>query len=76
MLDENQDGLAVNGHEPSVSSAKIPVKVENAKQWKARLRLSAAAIPVPGLAEFEKFGPKSLSAFSSPSLAQSRSHQY
>ncbi|RHZ43567.1 uncharacterized protein CDV56_102153 [Aspergillus thermomutatus] len=58
-LRETQDVVAVNGHEPSVSSAKIPVKVENVKEWKASLHLSAAATPVKGLTEFEEFGSKS-----------------
>jgi insulysin len=68
VLRENQDIVAINGHEPSVSSAKIPVKVENVREWKASLHLSAAATPVKGPTEFEEFGSKSRSAFPSPSL--------
>ncbi|OJJ72712.1 hypothetical protein ASPBRDRAFT_42436 [Aspergillus brasiliensis CBS 101740] len=56
---ETQDAVAVNGHEPSVSSAKIPIKIEHVKEWKASLPLSPAATPVKRLAEFEDFGSKS-----------------
>ncbi|GFF53029.1 hypothetical protein IFM58399_09476 [Aspergillus lentulus] len=59
VLRENQDLVAVNGHEPSVSNTRIPVKVENVKEWKASLHLSAAATPVRGLTEFAEFGSKS-----------------
>jgi hypothetical protein len=58
-LRETQDVVAVNGHEPSVSSAQIPVKVENVKEWRVSLHLSAAATPVKGPTEFEEFGSKS-----------------
>jgi insulysin len=58
-LRKNQDVVAVNGYEPSVSRAKIPVKIENVKQWKASLQLSAVATPVKALIEFEEFGSKS-----------------
>ncbi|KAF4178551.1 hypothetical protein CNMCM8927_002915 [Aspergillus lentulus] len=59
VLRENQDLVAVNGYEPSVSNTRIPVKVENVKEWKASLHLSAAATPVRGLTEFAEFGSKS-----------------
>ncbi|GFF91704.1 hypothetical protein IFM61392_09409 [Aspergillus lentulus] len=59
VLRENQDLVAVNGHEPSVSYTRIPVKVENVKEWKAGLHLSAVATPVRGLTEFAEFGSKS-----------------
>lgn len=56
-LRENQDIVAVNnGHKPSVCSTKIPVKVEDVKELKASLNLSAAATPVKALTEFEEFG--------------------
>ena len=54
-LRTERDVVAVNGHEPSVSSAKILVKIDNVKAWKASLHLSAAATPVKGLCEFEEF---------------------
>lgn len=57
-LRAEQDVVAVNEHEPLVSSTKIPVKVEDVKAWKASLLLSAAATPVKGLSEFEEFGSK------------------
>jgi hypothetical protein len=50
--------VAVNGHEPSISHANIPVKNENAKEWKTSLQLSATT-PVKDIIEFEEFGSKS-----------------
>lgn len=58
-LHKSQDVVAVNRHEPSVSRAKISVKIKNVKEWKASLQLSAAATPVKCLIEFEEFGSKS-----------------
>lgn len=57
-LRAEQDVVAVNGREPSVSSAMIPVKIEDVKAWKASLQLSAAATPVKSLSEFEEIGSK------------------
>ena len=57
-LRAEQDVVAVNGCEPSVSSAMIPVKIEDVKAWKASLQLSAAATPVKNLSEFEEIGSK------------------
>ncbi|KAF5876257.1 putative peptidase m16 inactive domain-containing protein [Botrytis fragariae] len=51
-----QEIMAVNEHEASVSSVKIPVKIEDFKAWKASLCLSAAATPVKSLSEFDDFG--------------------
>lgn len=42
-LRENQDGV------------KIPVKIENVKEWKASLHLSAATTSVKALAKFKEF---------------------
>ena len=58
-LRAEQDVVAVNGHEPSMTSVKIPIKVEDVKAWKASLQLSVAATPVKGLSEFEDLGSKS-----------------
>ena len=58
-LRAEEDVLPVNGHAPSASRAKIPVKVENVRAWKASLHLAAAATPVKDLSEFEEFGSKS-----------------
>lgn len=57
-LRAEQDVVAVNGREPSVSSAMIPVKIEDVKAWKASLQLSAAATPVKSLSEFEEIESK------------------
>jgi insulysin len=48
-LNAEQDVIAVDGHEPSMSRTKIPVKVEDVRAWKAGLQLSAAATSVMGL---------------------------
>ncbi|KAJ9144507.1 putative Metalloprotease [Pleurostoma richardsiae] len=58
-LRAGQDGVAVNEHESSVSSARIPVAVEDVTAWKAALHLSAAPTPVKRLSEFEEFGSTS-----------------
>ncbi|TEY42656.1 hypothetical protein BOTCAL_0387g00100 [Botryotinia calthae] len=53
-----QEIIAVNEHEASVSSVKAPVKIEDVKAWKASLCLSVAANPVRDLSEFDDFGSK------------------
>lgn len=55
-LRAEQNVVAVIGHEPLMSSTKIPVKIEDIKVWKASLHLAAATTPVKGLSEFREFG--------------------
>ena len=57
-LRAEQDVVAADGREPSVSSARTPVKIEDVKAWKASLQLSAAATPVKSLREFEEIESK------------------
>ncbi|KAF7940820.1 uncharacterized protein EAE97_007006 [Botrytis byssoidea] len=48
-----QEIIAVHDHEASVSSVKIPVKIEDVRAWKASLRLSAATTPVKSLIQWD-----------------------
>jgi insulysin len=53
LMRAEQRVAAVSAHDSSVSSTKIPVRIENVKAWKAGLQLSTAVIPVKRLSAFE-----------------------